>query len=291
MGCSVFLPFLVIILFCALLLYIWTSKEESYKFVDKMQSAKLYALYIPDRKTYISEQVKYLGLDVELVRGPNKSDISLEDSVETGVVNKKWYDTTVNNEISYNNSLMNGGATELSAGCIACYLGHVDILTRFLESGKTYGVVFEDDIIIGDKRKGAKIRTLIKNILSDVPKDTDIIYLDYCWESCDKIKERYNDILVKPIRPLCTDAYIVTRKGAKKINRMAPISNPFDVELSNKIFTGDIIAYSVDPSKVLIRQNHLFDSNTDKNRFSKQVLCNPISSARLRWIKSQLHGS
>ncbi|WP_138469458.1 glycosyltransferase family 25 protein [Poseidonocella sp. HB161398] len=41
-------------------------------------------------------------------------------------------------------TLWNG--TRLSGGEVGCYLSHLDAARRFLESGKSYGLVFEDDM-------------------------------------------------------------------------------------------------------------------------------------------------
>ena len=118
---------------------------------------------------------------------------------------------------------------------IACHLSHMKTLEKFLDSKNNICLILEDDIKMKDKENTLQH---LKNILKHLPKDWEYINLGRCWDYCDQ-DEKINEYIIKSKRALCRHAYIVNKKGAKKIlDYCLPMKNyPGDVhyvEIINK---------------------------------------------------------
>ena len=104
-----------------------------------------------------------LDLNPIYIRGLDKNNITLKDSLKQGVIQTDWYNYSVK-----------GGATEnsekkpVNTGRIACHLGHLGILKLFLQSSSKYALIFEDDIhlTLGESYdRKYKLRTILENLL------------------------------------------------------------------------------------------------------------------------------
>ena len=143
---------------------------------------------------------------------------------------------------------------EVSLGRVACHLGHIKILKTFLKSNNKYALIFEDDIYVknGDYKKN---NNEIFHIIKNIPKDADIIYLDYCWEHCHKIK-RHSYYFNKAHRPLCRHIYMVNKKAAKAIiDNTLPMTTNGDMMVSKLVQDKIINGYIVNPNVLDIKQN------------------------------------
>jgi len=75
--------------------------------------------------------------------------------------------------------------------------------------------IFEDDIMMNNSPDF--VIEKIEKVLDNLPQEWDILYFEYCFESCDKIK-KINDYLYKVSNPLCTASIIYNIKSVDKIN-------------------------------------------------------------------------
>lgn len=116
---------------------------------------------------------------------------------------------------------------KLTKGEIGCYLSHIHMLKKALESNKPV-LVIEDDAKI-------EIDTFQKiKELKDIPIDWDILSIGYNYyeqfyiNTFDKIKYLHG-----------THAYLVNNKNLtiEKINSLLPIDKPYDLILPTKLKT------------------------------------------------------
>lgn len=134
----------------------------------------------------------------------------------------------------------------LKRGEIGCYLSHVYLLNKILES-KTYTLILEDDVLISNK-----ILYDIENIILKAPTDFELLSIGYNY---------YEQYTYKNIKYLHgTQAYIVNPNNISHeiINSLLPIRNkPYDVILPT-IFK----MYIVEPKIVELNSKHAYISNT-----------------------------
>lgn len=132
---------------------------------------------------------------------------------------------------------------QLTRGAIGCYLSHVKIWENMLKTNQDIVLIFEDDA-----RPPPNIMFAINKIISDIPKDWDIILLGKFCHDC----EEYETYL-KMKRFILLHAYIISKKAVEKIigtNSLFPISQQLDAYLSEISTTLNI--YS--PKKDIVRQ-------------------------------------
>lgn len=113
-------------------------------------------------------------------------------------------------------------------------------------------LLFEDDNIPLDndfyKNVGIKldfIKTYIKDAVSSLPINWDVLYLGRCWDDC--ANHTYANIyVVKTKRTLCHHAIAFSRKGAKIVldNIKHPLSLPIDHIVANLTYSGKLNTYA-----------------------------------------------
>lgn len=114
----------------------------------------------------------------------------------------------------------------LTPGMVGCYLSHIQTYQTFLDSGKPYAIIFEDDA----KITNAEIyKTTISQLHTKIPDDWDIILLGYF--NHDPI-HRFDDAgdYYKFWNFFGTHSYIINRRSAQKMIDLmqAPITNQID---------------------------------------------------------------
>jgi GR25 family glycosyltransferase involved in LPS biosynthesis len=112
---------------------------------------------------------------------------------------------------------------------IGCALSHLHVWKTFLNTNKKYAIVFEDDIILDSQTP--HLLPTIHTYISNTPRNFDILYLG-CFGSENTpnfftiimkllgISSQYkyiNTHVKKPEIALAAHAYIISRKGAKKL--------------------------------------------------------------------------
>lgn len=231
-------------------------------FLNKYET---YVLYIPERYKYIKHIMNKLELYPEYIKGYNTKYYNNDLLLKNNLVKQKWITDTKNN-VPY--------IKKFTISRAICHLGHIKILKTFLKSDKEYALIFEDDIEINNNFKDVKSK--INTIINNIPSDTDIIYLSYCFEYCDKIK-KINNIFSHSYRPLCRHFYLVSKKGAEKIiNLTVPMFSSGDRMIGSLIKNKSLISYNVNPDYLYLKQKRnindkIFDSKLDNTQ--KHYLC------------------
>ena len=208
---------------------------------------KAYVLYIPKRLDYIKNIMHNLNIQPEYVKGVDKSTLNLKDLLYDNIIRKNWYNYSFNGKINKMKKVVN-------VGRVACHLGHLEIMRRFLNTSNKYALIFEDDLRISNNEY-KEVSKKINNILQIIPEDTEILYLSFCWEIC-KNAIKYNNYLFKSLRPLCRHMYLISRSGAKKIiQNTLPMNNSGDKMIGHMIASKQLKSYSVYNNYLYVKQN------------------------------------
>jgi glycosyl transferase family 25 len=140
---------------------------------------------------------------------------------------------------------------DITRGAVGCYLSHLAIYKKLINSNLNYTIVFEDDTIMAED-----FYERLLNGLSVIPKDWDIILLGVMCLKCD-IEENY----IKINRFWGTHGYLINRTGAKKLIEYLdkPISKQIDADLSLLIKRGVINVYGINP--IIVAQDPVFGSD------------------------------
>lgn len=217
--------YLYIISILIIIYYIY--KEFFYINNNGNSTYSTYVLYIPERYEYIKEEMNKTQLEPIYVKGYEKNKLSKQLVQEQGK----------------------------TPGKIACHMGHLYILDKFIKSDDDYAFILEDDIYFKDHNM---IKSKIDYIIKTCPRDADIIFVSYCLEKCDYINDL--EIFSRARAPLCRHAYIVNKRCAKMILKktwpMNEHGGPGGDNLYSKLMiNNEIIPYTVNNNFISIEQN------------------------------------
>ena len=194
-----------------------------------------YVLYIKKREEYIKNIMKNFSFNVNYVLGPDKNKFNIDDLIKNNTITTQY-----------------SKQTNTNTGKVACHLGHMSILKRFLKSSKEYAIIFEDDIAIDNY---LETENNIQTILNNLPEKFDIIYLDYCWSDCEKRNE-YDKYFKNSNRTLCRHFYLVNRDGASKIlKETMPMYDNGDIMYSDLVDKNKLVSYDAKPEIFNVKQN------------------------------------
>ena len=231
------------ILILILLRYNFVEKYQDYN-EDNINNTGMYVLYIPKREKYIKDIMNKLNFNPEYVKGPDKNKLNLKQLKKDGFINNR----------------------KIIDGQIACALGHLDILNKFLKTNKKYALIFEDDIKIDDYNEKS---TKIKNLINNIPPDADIVYFGYCFENCSN-EYKYNKYFNKSVNPSCTHLYLVSRNGANKIiNNIKPFKYGIDFHYIDLIKNKTLNSYSANNKYFDLTQDRDMESEIDEKNSIK----------------------
>lgn len=209
----------------------WINPSE--RLCDLCDDVGFYVLYIKKREEYIKNIMKNFSFNVNYVLGPNKNKFNIDDLIKNNIITKKYSKRT-------------------NTGKVACHLGHMSILKRFLKSSKEYAIIFEDDINIDNY---LETENNIRKILNNLPEDFDIIYLDYCWSNCKKQND-YDEYFKNSNHTLCRHFYLVSRDGASKIlKETMPMYDNGDLMYLDLVDNNKLVSYDVKPEIFKVKQN------------------------------------
>ncbi len=214
---------LLLIIFLPIILLSFYKNKEHFS----NNTFNIYALYIPSRYDYITSILNKIFNNVIYIEGPDKNIFNKDKLIIEGKISPDYK--------TYNN------------GRYACYLGHYNIWKQFINTNKEYALIFEDDINFNDD-----VKPKLLNIIDNIPNDADIVYVDYCYETCNNTK----DLFYKSNHPLCNHCYIVSKKGAiKLIDKLKVMTNNKDEMMKELIIRNELISYSVNKDYIHINQN------------------------------------
>ena len=137
---------------------------------------------------------------------------------------------------------------ELTVPAVGCYMSHVGVWTRLLNSGRPYFLVMEDDALIP-----SELVAQMESTIELLPRGWDILLLGYVLTKFN-IGLYYHHVH----RFYCLHAYVITRRGVEKImaaGRVFPIAMQIDTMLSDITDEGLLNVYAT--PRPLVRQNNM----------------------------------
>lgn len=187
--------------------------------------------------------------------------------------------TRINGIYGKNVSLYKNNIFKPTHGIIGCFLSHVKTWKKFLKTKEEYAVIFEDDISFINPETFDKN---VSKLLKVTPTDFDILYLG-CFEDTSILtkfayytihptrkKEMVNKYIYKPRLSLGLYGYVLSRKGAEKLNSLFSfIYTHIDVQINVEISKGNVICYT--SYKKLVVQNMHMESNNMKLSYPYNV--------------------
>ena len=151
--------------------------------------------------------------------------------------------STLDRELLIKNGKLDTNS-KLKLGEIGCYLSHINLIDKSLNSEK-YTIIFEDDV----KIESDTINKISK-IINDAPKDFQILCLGYNYY------EEYSEF--SEIKYLFgSQAYVINPRNINRddLKKFFPINEPYDIVLPRNLKT-----YIVIPKLVELQENSI--SNT-----------------------------
>mmetsp|Transcript_3543 Transcript_3543/g.7083 ORF Transcript_3543/g.7083 Transcript_3543/m.7083 type:complete len:668 (-) Transcript_3543:223-2226(-) len=193
-------------------------KEES----ESKLNMGVYFISLPDRLDYVNQFIEENNIkNAVLVDAVDKHDLDLDEMREDGKL-----------------------VGLLKEGEVACTLSHRKAFEGFLATDQQYAMVFEDDSAwepkalkpwgLTESSGEIWIESLAKTLVSTRGQNEwDVLNLGRCFDICETDKV-FNEIstggqIVQSEIPLCTNAYLISREGAKVLlEEGMPLKYPED---------------------------------------------------------------
>ena len=171
-------------------------------------------------------------------------------------------DTIDKNQLLKDNQITPSMYEKLRSGAIGCALSHIALWKQLVSSQDPYWVIFEDDITLTND-----VDQQLNLFLSHLPDDFDIAQI-YLSKNRDVSNLSHNQIVneyVKTGYPQNgTVAYIISRKGAKKLLKYCqPIHHAIDIMIRKNISNGNLISYV--PINQIVKHEFKYISSICKN--------------------------
>jgi GR25 family glycosyltransferase involved in LPS biosynthesis len=150
-------------------------------------------------------------------------------------------------------------------GQLGCTLSHINTILRFYKrSYLKHCIIMEDDVSFEFLSKWNKSVT---DIIKDAPKNWDIIQLSYTIDKISRLNKKTNYIPWK-IDHYGTVAYLINRKGAKKILTSLLNNNKFYFGGDHKYIVADYILYTL--TKTYTYKLPYFSYNLNKSSIKEK---------------------
>lgn len=221
---------LIIIIFIICFLLI-TKRNYTENFLQKKNNLhkyfdSIYVITLPKRKEYIKNVMNSLSIKPIYFKAIDKDKLNFTELSNKNIIKKNYR----------------------VRGAIACQQSHLSVLKKFLKSSSKTCLILEDDLKKSDLNLD-EFNSSVDNLMKDLPKTFDILYLGRCFDNC-KIQKKISNNLVQNFHPKCTHAYGVTRKAAEIIikNLEYNMSMPIDWNYATLIKEKKMKSYASYPA-------------------------------------------
>jgi hypothetical protein len=179
-----------------------------------------------DRLRHMQALTHDMGwLHVSFPRTAKWSDLNLQHLVESGVVSpllQTRFD-------EYREGIDQKGQMMYVANA----MDQVSQVRAAAEKGQAV-IVLEDDLLLSDSVSAT--RETLARVFDEIPDTADVVYLEFCFETCDQLRYRPGAYptraasrLARAYAPSCSAAVLFTAKGARKVGSLAwPIFDVID---------------------------------------------------------------
>ena len=252
---------MIILLLILIIIYLVTKRFENFNEIDNSNYIDYYVIHMKNscnkKRENINKQIKKLGKKINIFNA------IIGKNIDINKLDK--YDKNIKLNYKFK-----------SDGELGCYLSHLMLIKKAINSNKKYTVIFEDDFKIVTKNLNKKILDITRK----VDDNFDIIYLGNLYES--KSEKIVDNIYKKSdiISLYGTHAILINNKNAQKIyNKLLNINDSIDIVLDKLINNNKLNYYVIYPSLVI--QDNNFNSSL---RPSYQILKRYIIQKLLKFI-------
>jgi GR25 family glycosyltransferase involved in LPS biosynthesis len=172
-----------------------------------------------------------------------------EDAVPASLLVRE-FDTT--GAARHSSWLEGGRRRSLSAGEVGCALSHVALWDDLLVRGFASALVLEDDV---DFARGFVAR--LGELVARLPRRWDLVYLGFVPSTAPARPWRPG--LTRPIYHFGTFAYLISRRGARRLLADLPVDEPIDTFLAARF--GRLEVRCAEPPLVRPQPTARADSN------------------------------
>ena len=142
-------------------------------------------------------------------------------------------------KLYYNENKTRPDITYFNLGAIGCYMGHMDFYKRCFEQNLKYAVIFEDNVIIKDKR----VYREIQNVIDKKGDDFEMCFF-HCLSRYPDEEKLDKDGLERVKWISSTKCYLVHVENMKKYYKhFFPIDNHVDMKHEDIIARGARVYY------------------------------------------------
>jgi GR25 family glycosyltransferase involved in LPS biosynthesis len=183
----------------------------------------------PERSSIVSKRLDKVGWkNYQVINGCHFASLN---GMQKQELESKW-------------KFFNDGKTSFSNGQKGCAISHLEALEKVVKEELPCVVIAEDDVMFSNN-----FPKLFENILRDIPKNYDIIFIGWqeVWQNGKKVK-KVNKFYKHD--PFCTHFYLISSKGAKKIIESIykdGLSVPIDIWIVEKSKKYGLDNYCVNP--------------------------------------------
>jgi hypothetical protein len=131
-----------------------------------------------DRKIHMKNMLNKIGVN------PNNIVFNSENQHMIPFISKE--DVKDREKLIKQNKLTLEASNKLNNPYVANALGQLDYI-KVIADSKENGIIMEDDII--PLTHYQKIGLLLEKAIEELPEDADMLFLEMCYEQCDKINK------------------------------------------------------------------------------------------------------
>lgn len=179
---------------------------------------EVFVLAMPDKEARARESLRELGL-LGRARGVRAFDVRARGTqrlVDLGLVDAGYRDRCEERGEAY---------------ALGCQLSHMVALAEFLESGREWALVLEDDVAYprGARAARRELAALQRLVRREV-REPAVVFAGYCY--AEALGPEYRPGLHHLVAPKCTHSYMVNRAAAERVLALlAPQERPIDETL------------------------------------------------------------
>ena len=226
-----FIPIIIIILLLVLvtLLLRRSRKNTDYKcFLLTLETSA------DRREKFINHYDK--SVPIEIIYGTDTRKLENAKKYQK-IIDPVYYREAL--KLHYNKNKTRPDITYFNLGAIGCYMGHMDFYKRCFEQNLKYAVIFEDNVVIKDKR----VYREIQDVINKKGKNFEMCFFHCLSRYPDEEKPDKNGLeRVKWISS--TKCYLINVDNMKKYYKhFFPIDNHVDMKHEDIIARGARVYY------------------------------------------------
>lgn len=132
---------------------------------------------------------------------------------------------------------------------VGCALSHISLWRQIVTNNYSRVVIFEDDArtLVEGPSVLDTISSFYNYLHTNSLEEPDVLFLGKCGDACRKLTKVHGNVFNSE-HPLCTHAYVVTKRGAERLLAMGPFWKPLDMQINEGFTKGKATVMVYHPS-------------------------------------------